>query len=250
MNKLQKASREVDREVLEHYLPDDVHGVRAVHLAGADQPSVITALGGREVEPSAFADAVNELHHPEVSLPGGHHQPVIDRGVITVVPTGGILPAGVYPDEDGIGACLLPRHLLPLDLVLEPDVAVLQEPPPHWLEDVLPQAGGTVLGREPQHQLELVQVRTELSKPLPGDEHVADCLRVPSLSLEGGPLQEEGTSDALAVVGQYGEDVTVDGKAYEGRVPDVLHRRDEHSPDTVHIAQLVADVAEPELEVP
>ena len=32
MNKLQKDSREVDREVLEHYLPDDVHGVRTVHL--------------------------------------------------------------------------------------------------------------------------------------------------------------------------------------------------------------------------
>lgn len=54
------------------------------------------------MEPSAFADAVHELHHPEVRLPRGHHQRVVDRGVVTEVPAGGVLPSGVYPDEDGV----------------------------------------------------------------------------------------------------------------------------------------------------
>ena len=78
MNKLQTASREVDREVLEHYLPDKVHGVRAVEFSGVNQSSVIPALRGCEVEPAALADAVHELHHDqlEVDIRGNRqHEP-------------------------------------------------------------------------------------------------------------------------------------------------------------------------------
>ena len=67
---------------------------------------------------------------------------------------------------------------------------------------------------------------------------------------QGRPFLQEGAADGLAVVGQDGEDVPVDGQAYEARVPDILHRRYEHTPDAVHVAQFVAYVPEPELQVP
>ena len=51
VNNLCQASQEFYREVLEHYLPDNVHGVRTVEFSGVNQSSVIPALRGCEVEP-------------------------------------------------------------------------------------------------------------------------------------------------------------------------------------------------------
>ena len=76
MNNLRQASQEFYREVLEHYLPDNVHGVRTVEFSGVNQSSVIPALRGCEVEPAALADAVHELHPDqlEVDIRGNRQQ--------------------------------------------------------------------------------------------------------------------------------------------------------------------------------
>ena len=68
MNNLRQDSLEFYREVLEHYLPDNVHDVRAVEFSGVNQSSVIPILRGCEVEPAAPADAVHELHPDQLKV--------------------------------------------------------------------------------------------------------------------------------------------------------------------------------------
>lgn len=68
MNNLRQASLEFYREVLEHYLTDNVYSVRAVEFSGVNQSSVIPTLRGCEVEPAALADAAHELHPDQLKV--------------------------------------------------------------------------------------------------------------------------------------------------------------------------------------